>query len=411
MYTEFIKNVFLKKWVLTILTLLCLVSFSFLGYHLLRSNLYVLNNQRNLQTLVKKQVYVGNDQTSDAQIKKSFAGKSATKADAHARQVLNYLDQNYHYALRWSFDGNLANGRDVSIDTVNANFFTFYLISVASGRTFNARDYTSSSSEIPVLIGAKLAKSHPLGSKFSIVNTSSGKKEWYKVVGVMAANASVPSVYLLDNQTYLNNSIIRPFRKADRKNLTATQLMSAMQDLIVYDTSQAQLTKLTQKFNQGSFFKIRFISAKKNMADFYTNYKGTAIMFALISLIILAIATGIIIWNTWSCLKEEQSEIALRISLGLLPKNMLIAAIIYQVLISLVAVIPVTVYAVTYTKTLAQTAVGISSQIVLSGLLPKAEATSLVSIFALMLVITVFAVILVTSRFSKQSLAFRMGEE
>lgn len=227
----------------------------------------------------------------------------------------------------------------------------------------------------------------------------------------MAANASVPSVYLLDNQTYLNNSIIRPFRKADKKNLTATQLMSAMQDLIVYDTSQAQLKKLTQKFNQGNFFKIRFISAKKNMADFYADYKGTAIMFALISLIILAIATGIIIWNTWSCLKEEQSEIALRISLGLLPKNMLIAAIIYQVLISLVAVIPVAIYAVTYTKTLAQSAVGSSSQIVLSGLLPKAEATSLVSIFALMLVITVFAVILVTSRFNKQSLAFRMGEE
>ncbi|MGN1406757.1 FtsX-like permease family protein, partial [Lactobacillus sp.] len=109
--------------------------------------------------------------------------------------------------------------------------------------------------------------------------------------------------------------------------------------------------------------------------------------------------------------KEEQSEIALRISLGLLPKNMLIAAIIYQVLISLVAVIPVAIYAVTYTKTLAQSAVGSSSQIVLSGLLPKAEATSLVSIFALMLVITVFAVILVTSRFNKQSLAFRMGEE
>ncbi|GHV97658.1 hypothetical protein lacNasYZ03_12590 [Lactobacillus nasalidis] len=411
MYFEFIKNVFLKKVVLTLLTLLCLVSFGFISYHLLRSNLYVINNERSLQTLVKRKVYVGNDQSTGKQFSRNFKQKNLAKTNAHARKVFAYLDKNYHYSLRWSFDSNLNNGDSVSIDTVNSNFFKFYLLHIAAGRKFNSADYASSSSSIPVLVGANVAKSQPLGSKFTAVNSSSGKKEHYQVVGVLQQNANVPSVYLLDNQNYLNNTIIRPLRQADKASVTAAQLLAAAQDLIVFDSSRAELAKLTRKFNQGNFFKIRFISVEKNISDFYASYKGTAIMFAVFSLAIMAVAVLIIVWNTWNCLNEEQSEIALRISLGMRQKDVLTAAIIYQLVIDILAIVPVLLYAGSYSKMLAASSVGSSSQIVLNGLLPRAETASLLISFVLMLLITVFAIALVAASFNRKPLALQMGDE
>lgn len=190
-----------------------------------------------MQTLVKRKVYVGNDQSTGKQFSQNFKQKNIAKTNAYARKVFAYLDKNYHYSLRWSFDSSLNNGDSVSIDTVNSNFFKFYLFRIAAGRSFNSADYTSNSQYIPVLVGANVAKGQPLGSKFTAVNTSSGKKEYYRVVGILQQNANVPSVYLLDNQNYLNNTIIRPLRKVDKTNLTAVQLLAAAQDLIVFDSS------------------------------------------------------------------------------------------------------------------------------------------------------------------------------
>ena len=68
MYSEFIKNVFLKRVVLVLLTLVTMVSFSFISYTLIRSNLHVLQSKNDLQQLIKKDVFKGNDRTIIDQI-------------------------------------------------------------------------------------------------------------------------------------------------------------------------------------------------------------------------------------------------------------------------------------------------------------------------------------------------------
>ena len=68
MYREFIKNVFLKRLVLVLLTLVTMISFSFIFYTLIRSNLYVLQGKNDLQQLIKKDVFMGNNQMTSSQL-------------------------------------------------------------------------------------------------------------------------------------------------------------------------------------------------------------------------------------------------------------------------------------------------------------------------------------------------------
>lgn len=168
MYREFIKNVFLKRLVLVLLTLVTMISFSFIFYTLIRSNLYVLQGKNDLQQLIKKDVFMGNNQMTSSQLHYDFNKKNIKQTNQRAQKLFNYIDHNYHYSSRWSFNTEIPNGSvSINLDTINSNFFKFYPLKVQKGRLFTNSEYVADTKEIPVIVGSGL-KNIKLGSTFKI---------------------------------------------------------------------------------------------------------------------------------------------------------------------------------------------------------------------------------------------------
>ena len=411
MYSEFIKNVFLKRVVLVLLTLVTMVSFSFISYTLIRSNLYVLQSKNDLQQLIKKDVFMGNDRTSSDQIDYIFDEKNSKKSNKKAQKLFNYIDHNYDYSSSWSDQIDMPNGyRNIEIYTINSNFFKFYPLKVKKGRLFSKSDYIGNKKEIPVIVGAGLRKVK-LGSTFKDLNQPVGKKETYKVIGILKENTRLPSAYMLDGSYMLNKTIFRPLTDKDKKHINVDQLTGMYQDLLIYNTSKAKVSKLSKTIRKENLGNVKFYSIKENIKFFYSTYNSRALLYLVLSLVMLIIFIGLFLWNIWKSLSESRQEIAIRISLGLRKYHLYIITFLYQLLLTIFSFIPVTIYAVRNSYVLATDRFDDQTQIILSSPLPKIESISLILSFLILLVIGTFSSMLIIYKFNKSPLTLRMGSD
>lgn len=407
MYTEFIKNVFLKRIVLTLLTVLAMISFSFISYSLIRSNLYVNKGKQELQQLIRKDVFVGNDQSTEEQFQYNFNRKNINATNRKAQSIFTYIDKNYQYSSRWSFNTRL-HGSAVSLDTINKNFFNFYPIDIQYGNHFEQSDFIKNGKYIPVIVGPNIKSVAHIGNKFKMFNPATGKYENYIVKGVLQQNTQLPSVYMLDSSRVLNNTIFRPLTKKDIRNINATQLFSSLQDMLIYNSSKKDITKLSNKVKNDNFFSIKFISVKRNINDFYSEYKTRFIQLLIFSVFLLTMFILLLLWNTWKSLVEAKQEIAIRESFGLRKSQIYKAAISYQLGLTMISIIPISVYALVYTHTLGTDSVGTASQLILSSILPKIETTSLTFSFLILLILGVLSTTLIIYKFNKAPITLRM---
>ena len=409
MYSEFIRNVFLKRVILVLLTLVTMISFSFISYTLIRSNLYVLQGEKDLQQLIKKDVFMGNNQVTISQFHYNFDEKHIKRANKKAEKLFDYIDHNYYYSSRWSFNTELSDGSiPVTIDTINNNFLKFYPLKIQKGRIFSSSDYNNDAKEIPVLVGPGLKKQAKLGITFNLFNPANEKTEKYKVIGILKENQKLPSVYMMDGGRILNKTVFRPLTNRDKKHVNATQLFSAFQDLLIYDTSKDRVSKLSKMIEKDNHATVKFISVKENIKDFYAEYKPRVLLLLLVSITMLVIFLSLFLWNIWKSLTESRQEIAIRISLGLRKYQLYVATFLYQLLLTIVSFIPITIYALRNAYLLASNRIGAAAQIILSSPLPKIESISLILSFLILLVIGTISSMLIIYKFNKTPLTLRM---
>ena len=383
-YSEFIRNVFLKRVVLILLTLVTMVSFSFISYTLIRSNLFVLQGEKDLQQLIKKDVFMGNNQMTTSQFHYNFDEKHIKQTNKKAEELFDYINRNYDYSSRWSFNTELSDGAiPISIDTINDNFLKFYPLQIQQGRVFLNSEYSNDAKEIPVLVGPGLKKKARLGATFKLFNPANEKIEKYKVIGILKENQKLPSVYMMDGGRVLNKTVFRPLTNKDKEHVTAIQLFSTFQDLLIYNTSRDEVLK----------------------------YKPKVLLLLGISLISLIIFIGLFLWNIWKSLSESRQEIAIRISLGLRKYQLYIITFLYQLVLTIVSFIPITIYAVRNTYLLASNQANAAAQIILSSPLPKIETLSLILSFLILLVIGTISSMLTIYKFNKIPLTLRMGTD
>lgn len=409
MYSEFIRNIFLKRVVLILLTLVTMVSFTFMSYSLIRSNLLVLQGEKDLQQLIKRDVFMGNNQMTNSQFHYNFDEKHIKRANVKAQKLFNYIDHNYYYSSRWSFNTELSDGSiPVSIDTISKNFFKFYPLKIKKGRIFLGSEYSNHTKEIPVLVGPGLNKKAKLGTTFRLFNPANEKTEKYKVIGILKENQKLTSVYMMDGGHILNKTVFRPLTKKDKKHINATQLFSAFQDLLIYNTSKSSMAKLSKIIKKDNHATVKFISVKENIKDFYAEYKPRVLLMIFASIIMLIIFLVLFVWNIWKSLSESRQEIAIRVSLGLRKYQLYIATFLYQLLLTIFSFIPVIIYAVRNSYLSASNRAGSAAQIILSSPLPKIESTSLILSFLILLVIGTISSMLTIYKFNKTPLTLRM---
>ncbi|GFZ26465.1 FtsX-like permease family protein [Lactobacillus corticis] len=409
MYFEFIKNIFAKRVLLTLLTALTLISYTFISYTLVRSNLYAFQGRTELRSLVAKTAFVGNDQTPEKMTDQNI--KNAKKSDEIARSFIKYLDSNYSYSMHIVMNANLGTA-EYSIHTVNEDFFNFYNIKIGKGHNFTKTSFKNNGyAPIPVLVGPNLHRFAHVGKTYKIYNSGTGKNEKIKVIGILAKNNKIASIYEPDSYTYFNNAIIRPLRSSDKKTFNAVELYSGLQDLLVYRTSLANVKKIQKYLAKRSFANVKFYSAKNNLEEFYTSYTKRSTSLLIFSLIIFFISSWMISVNLWKSLEEERQNIALRVSLGMRPTQIYTAAILYQFILTIVIMIPVSLYSLAYSRMLTSGAVQQDSRLMLSSPLPGIEGISLLICFIFIFVFLVLISVILIYRFNKEPLLLRMSEK
>lgn len=345
-------NIFLKRKPVLLLTILMLATSSFMIYTVTRSVVYVNSGYDALTSLIKENVFVGNNQATDAQLNKMMEANPKGALAAKAQSLMRYVDENYKYSISWSVNSELTNkrgiiGDNVQIRSVSPDFPKFYSLPIEKGTNFNNQDFNSNS-VIPVIVGSLIAGKYPLNKVFMAYNGATGKKERYIVKGILKANTGIQSIYSLDSSKSLNSTIIRPISQHDLRTITPVEMAAGMQDLIVWGTNKRGVNKISHKFAERNLLNIKFYSIKDNIADFLKGYKQAITTFILFSLSLLAFACVLVVWNTKKSFSLATNEIALRLSVGMNKHKFGRGIILVQFVIALLSVLPLWIFVVIY---------------------------------------------------------------
>ncbi|GAB1810855.1 ABC transporter permease [Priestia megaterium] len=344
-YYEFIKSTFLNKKVISILSLILLTFSQIMLFTIIKSGYSVYEGYNSLKKLQENHVYLGNDQSTDEQFKRNFNQQNMSNSNKTAKEFLSYMDKNYKYAISWSTSSSESlDNFSLQLKTISEDYNKFYNLTTRSGRFFTHKDFITTSSIIPVVIGSKLANKYKLGETFTLLNTSNNVNEKYKVIGVLDNNSSITSVYNLDTKNYLNFAIIRPFRDIDVSKINILQLSAGFQDLLIYDSEKIKVNDLSSLAKKDDFFNMKFYSIDENIKEFFELYKTRAITLAIFTGILLLITCLLIIWNTINSVESLKFDLSIRSFLGLSFKDIKISLCIYKILLFMISAILTFIY-------------------------------------------------------------------
>ncbi|WP_261807176.1 FtsX-like permease family protein [Lapidilactobacillus luobeiensis] len=386
-YFEFIHHVFLKRVVFTILGLLFMMAFALISFVCVRSMVSVTHGYRDLATMRGKKVVAGNDRSDQDKLVQAYQENPEQVAE-HVTGIINSLEKSGDYALHWSYDAQekFANADrsanlPVKFLTANQNFFQFYPLGIAQGKNLTVQDFHQNRTTIPVLVGANLASIFPVGHQFKATDPSSGRHEVYRVRGVLQQNQSLRSMYLLESETRLNNTIVRPLRAEEVAKISPFQLSSGLQDLLLFDTAARQLPEIRQKINQDQIFNVKFYSVDDNINQFLTLYRQEMLPLVLIMLVILTGTSAFMIWNIIKTIKDSRQEVALRLALGLTPRDVFHATFMLTCAEAFLALVPAGGFALLLTKFLKNDNIGAEGQLTQATIIGSDDLVAMIIVF------------------------------
>lgn len=344
-YFEFIRHVYLKRMVLTVLGVLFMMAFAFIAFICTSSLVSVVRGYQGLAALRSEEVYAGNNQSDPEKLNQAYQN-DPEKLAKNTAAIMASLEKTGDYVLHWRYTTaqkfpNAKGTERLTTELMFANqhFFKFYPLTVVQGDPLDNAVFQQTGSKIPVLVGANLAAALPLGHTFKLTDPGLGRSESYYVRGILQANQGIQSMYMLDSEDLLNNTIVRPLRQRDLATISPDQLSSGLQDLLVFGKATKQLPAISRQINRDQIFKVKFYSVEANINEFLTLYRQQ-IPLVIIALVILLGTAGFLVWNTIKTIRDSQKEITLRLALGLAPNDVFLATFILEALASVIAIGP-----------------------------------------------------------------------
>lgn len=307
----FITKIFLKRWPLVLGMTILLFFANYLSFTTTRSIISTFLGYQEMDSLNQEGTFIANsDPYSETDLGRIEIDDT--------QRVYEYLNNNYTYAIQ--IDGfvtslNNKYKMDVIFNYINEEAYKIYQYRLSEGRHLNF-DYKFDE-EIPVLVGAGLAETYPVGSNIEITDPVSQQLVNLKVQGVLEKNTYRSNFYVLNSKQYYNFSVFIPINQEFIQRAGLNLHVNGLMDLVLLDTTKEKVTNLKKFIQENLGIKFNFFSQQENFDDFEEAYFYSLKIVCTITLILLLIIVCLVIWNNLVSIRLMIKDFTINLLVGL----------------------------------------------------------------------------------------------
>lgn len=306
----FITRIFLKRWIIVIGMGMLLFLASYFIFIATRSVISTVQGYEEIKVLDEEGIFIANlDPDSEANY--SNFGLPDTK------KVYKHLDNTYQYALQvYGFNISLPNEEemDVTVNYLNEEAFKINKLQIIEGTDIKF-DY--SGEEIPVLLGAGLRYSYPLGTLIEVIDPVTQQPVILKVQGILKKNTYRSNFYAPNSKNYFNFSVFMPINEDFISNAGLDLHVNGLMDLIIIDSNKDNVIELTRFIQDHLGLKFNFFNQSENFSDFKEYYLYSLLIISIVTLFFIMITIGLSIWNTLLSIRLMIKDFIINLLVGL----------------------------------------------------------------------------------------------
>lgn len=308
----FILKIFLKRPLLVLGMITLLLLANYLSFTTVRSVISTFQGYEEMEKLNQEGTIIANlDPDSEADFNRIKIEDT--------QKVYEYLNNNYTYALR--VDGFVTllpneHQMEVPFNYIDEEAYKINQLELSQGDHLNF-NYKFNKDDIPVLIGAGLAKTYPVGSNIEITDPVTQQLVNLKVQGVLKKNAQSSNFYAPNSKNYHNFSIFLPINEEFIQNAGLDLHVNGLMDLILLNSTKEEAMNLRENIKENLGLEFNFFNQQENFEFFEDYYLNSLIIICTITLILTIIIVGLAIWNNLVSVRLMIRDFTINLLVGL----------------------------------------------------------------------------------------------
>ncbi|MFC4387859.1 peptide ABC transporter permease [Gracilibacillus marinus] len=308
----FITRIFLKRWILVLGMILLLFLANYVSFTAARSIISTFQGYQELENLNQEGTFVANlDPNSEADFDKIEIGDT--------QKVYEYLNNNYTYALQANgFVTSLQNehNMDVIFNYINEEAYKINPFNLSHGNHLNF-NYKFNKEKIPILVGAGLAKTYPVGSNIEITDPVTQQLVQLNVQGVLKKNAYRSNFYAPNSKNYFNFSIFIPVNEEFIKSAGLDLHVNSLMDMVLLNSTKEEAMNLKEHIQENLGLEFNFFNQEENFKYFEEYYVNSLKIICAITFILLIIIVCLATWNTLISIRLMIKDFTINLLVGL----------------------------------------------------------------------------------------------
>lgn len=235
------------------------------------------------------------------------------------QKVYEYLNNNYTYALQVDgFVTSLYNKykMEVSFNYINEEAYKINQFGLSQGNHLNF-NYKFNKEEIPVLVGAGLATTYPVGSTIEITDPATQQLVNLKVEGVLKENTYRSNFYAPNSKNYFNFSIFLPVNKNFIQSASLDLHVNGLMDIALLNSTKEKAMNLNDHIQENLGLEFNFFNQQENFNYFEDYYFYSLTIICTITLILLIVIVCLAIWNTLVSIRLMIKDFTINLLVGL----------------------------------------------------------------------------------------------
>ncbi|PPA71074.1 peptide ABC transporter permease [Jeotgalibacillus proteolyticus] len=308
----FITRIFLKRWILVLGMIILLFLANYLSFTAARSIISTFQGFQQIETLNQDGTFIANlDPDSKAEDETVNIDKT--------RKLYEYLHNNYTYALQADgFVTSLDNEHkmEVTFNYINEEAYKINQLRLSQGNHLNFI-YQLNKDQIPVLVGAGLAKTYPVGSTIEIKDPVTQQLVNLNVQGVLKKNTYRSNFYAPNSKNYFNFSIFLPVNEEFIQSAGLDLHVNGLMDIALLDSNEEEAMNLKEYIQENLGMKFNFFTQQENVDYFEEYYIYSLKIICTITLLLLLIIVCLAIWNNLISIRLMIKDFTINLVVGL----------------------------------------------------------------------------------------------
>jgi hypothetical protein len=235
------------------------------------------------------------------------------------QKIYKYLNNNYTYALRVDgFVTSLPNDNEMEVpfNYIDEEAYKINQLRLSEGNHLNF-DYKFNKENIPVLVGAGLSTTYPVGSNIEINDPVTQQLLNLKVQGVLEKNTQSSNFYAPNSKTYYNFSIFLPVNEEFIQSAGLDLHVNGLMDLVLLDSTIEEALNLKENIQENLGLEFNFFNQQENFIFFEDYYVNSLKIICTITFILLIIIVCLAIWNNLVSVRLMIRDFTINLLVGL----------------------------------------------------------------------------------------------